>query len=53
MVREKQQLEDMGLEEGVHFTVKMPEGGGGGLCLNPQGGCTPLGPYMALRGDGS
>ncbi len=26
--REKQRLENMGLEEGKHFTVKMPEGGG-------------------------
>ena len=26
--QEAQRLENMGLEEGVHFTVKMPEGGG-------------------------
>jgi hypothetical protein len=28
--REKQRLENMGLVEGVHFSVKMPEGGGKG-----------------------
>jgi hypothetical protein len=28
--REKQRLENMGLEEGKHFTVKMPEGGKAG-----------------------
>jgi len=28
--RRAQQLREMGLEEGVHFTVKMPEGGGKG-----------------------
>jgi hypothetical protein len=27
IAREKQRLENMGLVEGVHFTVKMPEGG--------------------------
>jgi Fe2+ transport system protein FeoA len=25
-----QRFREMGLEEGKHFTVKMPEGGGGG-----------------------
>jgi Fe2+ transport system protein FeoA len=28
--RETQRLREMGLEKGVHFTVKMPEGGGKG-----------------------
>jgi hypothetical protein len=28
--RERQRLREMGLEEGVHFSVKMPEGGGKG-----------------------
>jgi hypothetical protein len=28
--REKHRLREMGLEEGVHFSVKMPEGGGKG-----------------------
>jgi hypothetical protein len=30
IAREAQRLRDMGLEEGVHFTVKMPEGGKAG-----------------------
>jgi hypothetical protein len=30
IVREAQRLEKMGLKRGVHFTVKMPEGGGKG-----------------------
>jgi Fe2+ transport system protein FeoA len=30
IVREAQRLRDMGLEEGKHYTVKMPEGGGKG-----------------------
>jgi len=38
IAREAQRLRDMGLEEGRHFTVKMPEGGRGGLRLDPQGG---------------
>jgi hypothetical protein len=31
--REKQRLENMGLEEGKHFSVKMPEGGQAGYVL--------------------
>jgi hypothetical protein len=31
--QETQRLRDMGLVEGVHFTVKMPEGGGWGYVL--------------------
>jgi len=30
IVREAQRLRELGLVEGVHFTVKMPEGGGKG-----------------------
>jgi Fe2+ transport system protein FeoA len=30
IAREAQRLREMGLKEGVHFTVKMPEGGGAG-----------------------
>jgi Fe2+ transport system protein FeoA len=30
IVREAQRLKDMGLVEGVHFTVKVPKGGGKG-----------------------
>jgi Fe2+ transport system protein FeoA len=30
IVREAQRLREMGLEEGKHYTVKMPEGGGKG-----------------------
>jgi Fe2+ transport system protein FeoA len=29
-VREAQRFREMGLLEGVHFTVKMPKGGGAG-----------------------
>ncbi len=29
--RETQRLRDMGLDEGKHYTVKMPEGGGGAM----------------------
>ena len=35
--REKQRLENMGLEEGKHFTVKMPEGGKGYVLILKEG----------------
>jgi hypothetical protein len=35
--REKQRLENMGLEEGKHFTVKIPEGGRGYVSILKEG----------------
>jgi Fe2+ transport system protein FeoA len=35
--REAQRLENMGLVEGVHFTVKMPEGGKAGYVSLKRG----------------
>jgi Fe2+ transport system protein FeoA len=53
--REKQRLENMGLEEGRHFTVKMPEGAATAMCISVGRALSapPGFPYTALGDNGS
>jgi Fe2+ transport system protein FeoA len=49
--REAQRLKEMGLEEGVHFTVKMPEGGGKGYVLIHREGLA-YAAWLSVHGSG-
>jgi hypothetical protein len=49
--REAQRLRDMGLEEGVHFTVKMPEGGKAGYVYILKEGLA-YAAWLSVRGSG-
>jgi hypothetical protein len=49
--REAQRLRDMGLEEGVHFTVKMPEGGREGYVSILRRGLERA-VWLSIRGEG-
>ncbi len=49
--REAQRLRDMGLEEGVHFTVKMPEGGKAGYVSILKEGLARAA-RLSVRGEG-
>ncbi len=49
--REKQRLENMGLEEGVHFTVKMPEEGRDGYVYIRREGLA-YAARLSVRGEG-
>jgi hypothetical protein len=48
---EKQRLENMGLEEGRHFTVKMPEGGRAGYVLILEEGLA-YAAWLSVHGSG-
>jgi len=50
--REVQRLKDMGLEEGVHFAVKKPEGGGRGYVRILKGGLERAA-WLSVHGEGS
>ncbi|MFZ8810888.1 MAG: hypothetical protein ACO2PN_22615 [Pyrobaculum sp.] len=49
--REAQRLENMGLTRGVHFTVKMPEGGGRGYVWIRREGLV-YAAWLSVRGEG-
>jgi len=49
--REKQRLENMGLEEGKHFSVKMPEGGKAGYVRILKEGLERAA-WLSIRGEG-
>ncbi|PLC62285.1 hypothetical protein B7L68_07705 [Thermoproteus sp. CP80] len=49
--REARRLRDMGLEEGRHFTVKMPEGGGEGYVSILREGLA-YAAWLSARGEG-
>jgi len=49
--REKQRLENMELEEGKHFTVKMPEGGKNGYVSILREGLAHAA-WLSVRGSG-
>jgi DNA-binding transcriptional ArsR family regulator len=49
--REAQRLRDMGLVEGVHFTVKMPEGGGKGYVSILKEGLERAA-WLSVHGEG-
>jgi hypothetical protein len=49
--RERQRLKEMGLEEGRHFSVKMPEGGRDGyVCVRREG--LERAARLSVRGEG-
>jgi hypothetical protein len=51
IVREAQRLENMGLEEGKHFTVKMPEGGKAGYVYIRREGLAHAA-WLSVHGSG-
>jgi hypothetical protein len=51
MEREVQRLEAMGLEEGVHFAVRMPEGGKAGYILIRKEGLAYVA-WLSIHGSG-
>jgi len=51
IAREAQRLRDMGLEEGVHFTVKMPEGGKAGY-VNILKQVLAYAAWLSVHGEG-
>ena len=50
IAREAQRLRDMGLVEGVHFSVKMPEGGKGYVSILKEGLAHAA--WLSVRGEG-
>ena len=48
--RERQRLREMGLEEGVHFSVKMPEGGKGYVSILKEG--LAYAAWLSVHGEG-
>jgi hypothetical protein len=49
--REVKRLREMGLEEGIHFTVRMPEGGKAGYILIRKGGLERAA-WLSVHGKG-